>query len=621
MIRASLLSICAATLLAAGPGSRFVAGADGLVGENLARGAVGWQASSSFSGAFAGDKAYDGVVSASSKWASNGTSAASWLALDLGASFDLTGFVVQHAGASGEPAFYNTRSYRFEAGASFSGPWSVLTSVDNSSQQHSATTALAAPVAARYVRLYITDAGIDDYARIPELQVFGVPGAANLARGAVAWSASSIFNASYAGDKAYDGGVSATSKWTSNGATVQSWLALDLGAAHPLTRVVVRHAGAAGEPTSYNTQSYRIESGSSLSGPWTVVASVDNGAQQSITTTDLASAVTARYVRLYVVDAGVDNYARIPEFEVYGSSAGPQTAYVKVGFHAGVGGNRDGIGAYFSRLDAEGIPFSIKSVDDAGLAVEAARYARQSGVRHNIILRFTRPGGAIHDLPNFDLPPEQAAQEHWARVRSSIPPEIDPYKDLIWIEPTNEIDTHTKADWLGWFCYYIGRLGMADGYKIALAGFNAGQPEPEHWELEGFRLFLQDCAANPERLAVSLHEGKLGDMNAHPATFYPHIIGRFTWLYEVVDQMGIGRPTTFISEWAWSYNDMPGVSPAMEDVEWLSELIARYPTVRGVFLWNLAAGSQWAGLWNKLQKLIVPITDYAVATRFEVVPE
>ena len=620
MIRGSLLRICVVAFLAAGPGSRLVAG-DGLTGQNLARGAVGWQASSSFNGAFGGDKTYDGIVSTASKWTSNGTTGGSWLALDLGASFDITGFVVQHAGASGEPSYYNTQSYRLEAGPGFSGPWSVLASVDNSSQQNSTTTSLATAVAARYVRLYVADAGVDNYARIPEFQVFGVPGVVNLARNAVGWSASSIFNASYGGEKAYDGGVSATSKWTSNGAGSQSWLALDLGAAHQLTRFVVRHAGAAGELTHFNTQSCRIESGTSLSGPWTVVANVDNTAQQHVTTTVLASAVTARYVRLYILDAGIDNYARIPEFEVYGSQAGPQIAYVKVGFHAGVGGNRAGIGDYFARLDAAGVPFTIKSVDDVGLVVEAAQYARQSGVKHNIILRFTRPGGVIHDLPNFDLPPEQAAQEHWGRVRGSIPPEFEPYKDLIWIEPTNEIDTHTKADWLGWFCYYIGRLGMADGYKIALAGFNAGQPEPEHWELEGFRLFLQDCAANPERLAISLHEGKLGDMNAHPATFYPHLIGRFTWLYEVVDQMGIARPTTFISEWAWSYNDMPGVSQAMEDVEWLSELIAPYSTLRGVFLWNLAGGGQWSTLPNKLQKLIVPITDYAVATRFEVVPK
>ena len=43
-----------------------------------------------------------------------------------------------------------------------------------------------------------------------------------------------------------------------------------------------------------------------------------------------------------------------------------------IGFHAGVGGNRTGIGDYFAALDAAGIPFVVKSVNDGGLAAEAA---------------------------------------------------------------------------------------------------------------------------------------------------------------------------------------------------------------------------------------------------------
>jgi len=283
-------------------------------GVNVARGAVGFATSSFYNGESVGSKAYDGVLSPYSKWTSNGASAQSWLALDLGRSYRITGFVVRHAGASGEPSFYNTQSFRLESGSSILGPWTTIATVDNAAQQHVSTTALTSPVSARYVRLYVLDAGTDNHARIPEFEVYGT---VNSARAAVGWSASSSYNAASSGDKAYDGVVSPTSKWTSNGGSAQSWLALDLGAVRALTSFVVRHAGAGGEPTYYNTQSCRIEAGSSLSGPWTSVATVSNTSQQNVTVSTLAGPVRARYVRLYVLDAGIDNHARIPELEVY----------------------------------------------------------------------------------------------------------------------------------------------------------------------------------------------------------------------------------------------------------------------------------------------------------------
>jgi len=148
------------------------------------------------------------------------------------------------------------------------------------------------------------------------------PSGSNLARSAVAWQASSVYASAYGGDKAYDGVVSAASKWTSNGSSAESWLALDLGSANAVTGLIVRHAGAAGELQDYNTRAFRLESGASLSGPWTSLTTVDNASQDPASTVVLPSAVTTRYVRLYVTDAGIDNYARIPELEVYGTPGG-----------------------------------------------------------------------------------------------------------------------------------------------------------------------------------------------------------------------------------------------------------------------------------------------------------
>jgi len=305
-------------------------------GDNVALGAVDWSASSIYSGDFGGDRAYDGVVSAGSKWTSNGSSAESWLALDLGGDFDVSGFIVRHAGAAGEDGFYNTSAFRVESGDSLTGPWTILATVDNSAQTDSSTVVLASASTTRYVRLVITDAGVDNYARIPELEVYGAaaeppppppppppttPPGTNVALGAIGWSASSIYSSDFGGGRAHDGVVSAGSKWTSNGFSAESWLALDLGGGFDVTGFIVRHAGAAGEDGFYNTSAFRLESGGSLTGPWTILATVDNSAQVDSSTVVLASASTTRYIRLVITDAGTDNYSRIPEFEVYGAAA------------------------------------------------------------------------------------------------------------------------------------------------------------------------------------------------------------------------------------------------------------------------------------------------------------
>ena len=304
-------------------------------GDNVALGAINWLASSTYNAATGGNRAYDGTVSEGSKWTSNGSTAESWLAIDLGGSFAVNGFVVRHAGAGGEPSYFNSAAYRLESGDSLTGPWTSLAAVDNATQAPSTTTTLGSARTLRYVRLFVTDAGIDSYARIPELEVYGtsaapppppppdVPPGDNVALGSTGWSASSIYNGASSGDKAYDGIITAGSKWTSSGASAESWLALDLGGSFDVTGFIVRHAGAAGEATYFNTTAYRLEAGSALSGPWAPLASVVNTANENSTTSVLASAETTRYVRLYVTDAGIDNYARIPELEVYGAPVAP----------------------------------------------------------------------------------------------------------------------------------------------------------------------------------------------------------------------------------------------------------------------------------------------------------
>jgi hypothetical protein len=143
------------------------------------------------------------------------------------------------------------------------------------------------------------------------------PGGVNRALGVSCMSDTS-YGTGWDCGRARDGVTSASSKWTSTGATSTHWITYDLGYYRTVNGFIVRHAGAAGEPAYFNTQQFQIQSGSSWSGPWTDETVVDNNAQASITTRSYYTPKALRFVRLYITDPGIDNYARIPEFEVWG---------------------------------------------------------------------------------------------------------------------------------------------------------------------------------------------------------------------------------------------------------------------------------------------------------------
>lgn len=139
----------------------------------------------------------------------------------------------------------------------------------------------------------------------------------NLALTATFAAADTIYGTGFNGDKARDAQVS--TKWTSTDASSAHWLAYDLGGVGEVKRFVVKHAGAGGEPSYYNTQTFTIESGYTMDGPWTVEFTGSNPGQADTSTFEYAELNAVRFVRLHVTDAGVDDFARIPEFEVWGA--------------------------------------------------------------------------------------------------------------------------------------------------------------------------------------------------------------------------------------------------------------------------------------------------------------
>ena len=77
-------------------------------------------------------------------------------------------------------------------------------------------------------------------------------------------------------------------------------------------------ANSACEQSYYNTKYFKIEYGSnSIWGGWTHATYGHNWSQNSETTLNVN--FNARYVHLYIMNAGTDNYARIPEFQVFGN--------------------------------------------------------------------------------------------------------------------------------------------------------------------------------------------------------------------------------------------------------------------------------------------------------------
>jgi PKD repeat protein len=559
-------------------------------GDNLALGASDWSAGSVYNGDFGGDKAYDGVISAGSKWTSDGSSPASWLVLDLGTNCDLSGFIVRHAGAAGEPAGYNTQSYRLESGSSLSGPWTTLATVDNSAQQNSSTTVLAGSVAARYVRLYIIDAGIDNYARIPEFEVYGSAGSppppppgnnppiaratANPTSGKAPLTVS--FNATGSSDP---DGDSLSYSWNFGDGTQGS------GA-------IVSH--------TYQTQGIY---------PATLTVDDGRGGSDDVTAT-IAVSTTGPPLPSYCPST-----LDFPAIRAQLNQQGEDLGFVKIGFHVGPGGNQNGLGEWMTCLDAAGVPFFLKSVDSAGQIWEAAQLKAASGVPHVLVYRRSTGSGWNWDVPDYNKTPFDAAVEHWQRQRQEFPPELEPYKDLIWIETINEIDKN-RSEWLGEFAYHTAQMAMDQGFNWAAFGWSAGEPEREHWEGPWMQQFLELAGNNPDRVAVALHEYSYVQDNLD--RFYPNLVGRFQMLFDVCDTAGIARPTVLVTEFGWVYDDIANsVQQAMEvDLPWAAGLYADFPQVLGTAIWYLGPG--FGGIANQAQKLIAPLTAYALQEYFVV---
>jgi hypothetical protein len=88
-------------------------------------------------------------------------------------------------------------------------------------------------------------------------------------------------------------------------------------------------------------------------------------------------------------------------------------------------------------------------------------------------------------------------------------------------------------------------------------------------------------------------------------------------LFDVCDSYDIPRPNVVITEFGWEYQNVAGVDQAMNvDLPWAAGLYADFPQVLGAAIWYLGPG--FGGIANQAQKLIAPITEYALQDYFVV---
>jgi hypothetical protein len=294
---------------------------------------------------------------------------------------------------------------------------------------------------------------------------------------------------------------------------------------------------------------------------------------------------------------------------------GLDLSFVKIGFHTGMYGNTDGLEDWMDELNAAGVPFFLKSVDNAEPLYKAQQLPRQeSDVPHVLVYRRSSGyGWDGWDVPDYNLPPELAALQHWEMHRNAFPPELD--KELVWFETINEVDKY-RSEWLGRFALATAQITLSEGYRWAAFGWSAGEPEPADWQTPSMLQFLELAAANPDRLAIALHEySYVLDDIGH---WYPYKVGRFQHLFQAVDQYSIDRPTVLITEWGWTYQYVPGVAPAMADIAWTSWLYAAYPQVLGAAIWYL--GGNFDPVADLTQLLIAPMSEYSRSHYFEIDP-
>lgn len=277
---------------------------------------------------------------------------------------------------------------------------------------------------------------------------------------------------------------------------------------------------------------------------------------------------------------------------------------IGIGFHMSVPSYADGIGKYWRTLFEHGDAVLAKGVRYAGPLKEVYDLSKQyPNVPAYGIYRVDQFSWG-NDVPDYNANPVDMAQVYWDEVDSRWPEELD--KSWVWVEFPNEVDKN-RSEWVGYLAIACAKEALKRGYKYICPGWSGGEPEKEDWQYESWYEYFRLCAQYPDRLGISLHEYTFG-MNNLMVNARPYHIGRVTWMNEVVQKRGIDLPTTFITEWGYSYVSAPRQSVAILDmVSTLEWYIKNAPNVKGVAIWCLDSNSPWKELSRTINSYMVPL--------------
>ena len=114
--------------------------------------------------------AANGSPSQGYMWISGVKDGTGWVQMDFQEPYQISRYVVRHAEAGGLNPQLNSRDFTVEVSLDGEAWTTVGTYVSNTSP---VTDASITPVEARYVRVNVTNGGIDGYVRIGDIEVYG----------------------------------------------------------------------------------------------------------------------------------------------------------------------------------------------------------------------------------------------------------------------------------------------------------------------------------------------------------------------------------------------------------------------------------------------------------------
>jgi len=281
---------------------------------------------------------------------------------------------------------------------------------------------------------------------------------------------------------------------------------------------------------------------------------------------------------------------------------------IGVGFHCGEPSDAAGIREYYKSLVAGGHTVFAKAASGTASLVDAQELAEDAiGIWRKVT--FEWEGNEIDDVPNYKDDPERQARFYMDQIFETWPPELD--KTRIYIETPNEVDKN-EADWIGRYITACAKLALAAGHKFCGPAWATGEPEEEAWQTNGFLEYLALCEANPDSLAVSLHEYSL-DMKLN--TGDTDLVGRVVHLNTVCDLNNLQYPTVFISEFGWHSTEAPSADKAVPQIiEQMKWYLEHAPNVRGIAIWALDKSHEWDDIHQVVNNYMEPLAQAINAT-------